>query len=462
MTKSTIVQRNKLGTAQVTTSNKSIARLLGYKGDVGATGEKGTSGWRGEYTDSDTYAQFDIVRYYGTVYILTAEGPVTNINPLDDTKWDIFVEKGLNGTSVSSSSSDNGFENLTDSIIEIDLILKKVIIRPNQLEYKYNLNGLEIIKDVLESINIPSASNIYYIYFNILNDISISSNRPDFINNTLICSFYYNLDLNKIIFYNDLRHSSRISDYTKRLFYFESGQIFYKGLNFNTQSTGLGDNDSDCSISVMAGETLNIDLLNNIPYTDKFNILYFINGVLYSTDIKNYIVKINNGIEYNKDLNTLENVTTAKPFVISWLISIGDTQYIVLSSESYISLGDAKEAIFTNFKDEEYKNDVVLLHKIIIKYDVSYLNSIKASIVYYESEEDNQTSQIINGGDKNFVFEQLFSSDEWIIDHDLNKIPSVTIIDSGLNSIEGDVTYINNNKIKINFTQSFTGKVYLN
>lgn len=64
--------------------------------------------------------------------------------------------------------------------------------------------------------------------------------------------------------------------------------------------------------------------------------------------------------------------------------------------------------------------------------------------------------------DKNFVFNQNVASNEWIVNHNLNKYPSVSVVDSGNNIVIGEVTYINENVLKIIFSSAFSGSAYLN
>ena len=60
-----------------------------------------------------------------------------------------------------------------------------------------------------------------------------------------------------------------------------------------------------------------------------------------------------------------------------------------------------------------------------------------------------------------FVYMQGTPSDTWVIDHDMQCHPSVTVIDSGNNQVEGSVTYNSINKITITFTAGFSGKAIL-
>lgn len=63
---------------------------------------------------------------------------------------------------------------------------------------------------------------------------------------------------------------------------------------------------------------------------------------------------------------------------------------------------------------------------------------------------------------KTFIFEQGIASDTWVINHNLNKKPSITVVDSADNVVEGAEKYIDENTIEIYFNGAFKGKAYLN
>ncbi len=65
-------------------------------------------------------------------------------------------------------------------------------------------------------------------------------------------------------------------------------------------------------------------------------------------------------------------------------------------------------------------------------------------------------------GDKHFVHVQGVSSSEWNITHNLNKFPSVSVIDSDNKLVIGEIQYQNPNNLKITFSESFSGKACLN
>lgn len=61
-----------------------------------------------------------------------------------------------------------------------------------------------------------------------------------------------------------------------------------------------------------------------------------------------------------------------------------------------------------------------------------------------------------------YIHEQGVASSEWVINHNLNKFPSVTVVDSADNEIIVGVRYVDANTCVIDLTSPFKGKAYLN
>lgn len=64
--------------------------------------------------------------------------------------------------------------------------------------------------------------------------------------------------------------------------------------------------------------------------------------------------------------------------------------------------------------------------------------------------------------DKFYTHNQIASSSTWTINHNLNKYPSVTVVDSAGTVLIGDIQYINENTLIVSFSSDFSGKAYLN
>lgn len=61
-----------------------------------------------------------------------------------------------------------------------------------------------------------------------------------------------------------------------------------------------------------------------------------------------------------------------------------------------------------------------------------------------------------------YVFEQAISSSEWVIQHNLNCHPSITVVDLYGSVVDGDWEYVDSNNIILHFTAPFGGTAYLN
>ena len=77
--------------------------------------------------------------------------------------------------------------------------------------------------------------------------------------------------------------------------------------------------------------------------------------------------------------------------------------------------------------------------------------------------EGNKTSSELGlTGDKDFTYIKSTPDQIWDITHNLDKYPSVTIVDSAGSVVMGDITYTSKSAIKITFSAAFSGKAYLN
>ena len=94
--------------------------------------------------------------------------------------------------------------------------------------------------------------------------------------------------------------------------------------------------------------------------------------------------------------------------------------------------------------------------------DYEYLKNKPAiNGVTLSGDQSSEELKIVE--DKNFYYEHSgAASDTWVIVHNLNKYPSVSVIDSYGTEVIGEVTYDTINQITIKFRGAFKGKATLN
>lgn len=95
--------------------------------------------------------------------------------------------------------------------------------------------------------------------------------------------------------------------------------------------------------------------------------------------------------------------------------------------------------------------------------NISGITTSTSSVAIKQPSVNVTVGGVIGGGDDaHFVHRQDMTSNTWEIEHNLNKYPSVTVVDSGDNVLHTEVVYIDKNNLEVRFVASTSGKAYLN
>ena len=78
------------------------------------------------------------------------------------------------------------------------------------------------------------------------------------------------------------------------------------------------------------------------------------------------------------------------------------------------------------------------------------------------AEDGVTVSPIEIESDKTYVHTQSISATEWLVQHDLDKYPSVQIINSDGRVIIGEIQHTDENNLAVRFEYALTGSVYCN
>lgn len=153
-------------------------------------------------------------------------------------------------------------------------------------------------------------------------------------------------------------------------------------------------------------------------------------GVYGKTYFEKKVIVSDSIIEFNID-KILENAT--------YELEVHVSDY-VFPSDNSITI-----TIYRNLEQLLEANEFETIYNIIDEY-------IKK---HYKNSKDSK--------DANYIFYQDEPSNKWIINHPLEKYPSVSVIDSTNELIDGiNVKYNSNTQLEIIFDYSFSGKAILN
>lgn len=134
-------------------------------------------------------------------------------------------------------------------------------------------------------------------------------------------------------------------------------------------------------------------------------------------------------------------------------IDLGEENDVTIKMPFGIKAGILKVACYGEIAEEDEDGN-----KIFVKKAETNIYSIPIA----ETGIDDEGLEIGIVGDKNYVHEQLQASNEWSVNHKLKKYPSVSIIDSAGTNVIGEVTYLDENSLRINFSSIMSGKAFLN
>jgi hypothetical protein len=93
------------------------------------------------------------------------------------------------------------------------------------------------------------------------------------------------------------------------------------------------------------------------------------------------------------------------------------------------------------------------------------INGVENSAIVVKEKSNSVTVTGVIGGvtlDANFVYVQSSPSATWVINHNLNKYCSVTVVDSADNIVYGEVLYNSLNQVTLTFAGAFSGRAFFN
>jgi hypothetical protein len=154
------------------------------------------------------------------------------------------------------------------------------------------------------------------------------------------------------------------------------------------------------------------------------------------------------GLKSYSKIERRKNVMTHKGLV-STVDNTKKTARVILSE---LNNNVSRELSIAHYVGELKINDVVVID-------------------FYEGQQDglivanlsnNSIIPIAPGDNDTYTHTQLSPTNVWNINHNLNKMPSITIVDSADNLVFGEIKYISANEIIVSFSAAFAGKAYLN
>ena len=179
-----------------------------------------------------------------------------------------------------------------------------------------------------------------------------------------------------------------------------------------------------------------------------------------NTSTKNVILISGPFIGVVRDVYDVINVDTRNGPVSLYLENINQSNLLYASRSVYIN-DTGNNLSVNNLTLLGSLGDIVNnLPSVVVSNDGANLKCYVANV--NEWTVTGLPSTQIATGDKNFVYVQPTPSNSWVINHNLNKYCSVTVVDSAKTEIIGDLQYIDLNTLILTFVGTFSGQAYCN
>jgi hypothetical protein len=268
------------------------------------------------------------------------------------------------------------------------------------------------------------------------------------------------------------------------------------GISIINDSVGLGGTLSQNTTIDVSTYQLNIDgqlivSTNPINYADNYSGQYVDRSLIDLGYLNQRLTEISVegiGVEAGQGL------TASMPGVNLRLSSLGDVQRVVPSGQTIDIATEFQNLIYGNLElegDIDNSGKLTIINgtisgsgSVIGTGDVEFIDLVEDyekddpkwnanKILSVEVDDTNKGStssqflsyntstQKIEYQTLNYIHYQPVASDTWTITHNLNRFPSITVVDSGENVVEGCATYISANEVQLEFIGSFGGKAYL-
>jgi hypothetical protein len=139
---------------------------------------------------------------------------------------------------------------------------------------------------------------------------------------------------------------------------------------------------------------------------------------------------------------------------------------ITFSVQQYPHVTYEQPTKFTNLTDTplDYTGESGKIARVNeLEEGLEFTKILLTDITQYQEDIEISSSQIIDFEElRKYEHDQGTPNSVWTINHDLNKRPSVSIIDSAGSNVFGQVEYNDENNLTITFNTAFSGVAYLN
>jgi hypothetical protein len=273
--------------------------------------------------------------------------------------------------------------------------------------------------------------------------------------------------------------------FTPRLRYFDD--TVYARSNYNAGPVTRAWSVSSTPTGTKTSSAISIDLVHNSNYYDANYNINFTASVLYTHQVYTWLTiderVSNTASSYAQTPLTIAQIVAA---ISSLKTTLDDKVDTVSEFDSIKANFEYAQTLYTHIVEKikvdnvdsvfrDLKDLIAVLNDYqipayipcncpILPYDI--YSAVQVNWGNINGDIENQTDlwNIIQDiyAKGNYVHTQSVASATWTVNHNLNKFPSVTIVDTANDEVEGEVTHISNTQLTIKFSAAISGKAFIN
>ena len=173
------------------------------------------------------------------------------------------------------------------------------------------------------------------------------------------------------------------------------------------------------------------------------------------------VQKIYIDYDFNKNsiLNAkLQPVTTAERNALSSGYNSNDAGIIVYDTTlDLLFAWDGNQWVQMSISQTQMAQIAEAFNKTVVAIDITADNENRTITLTYRDSLSIQDNYKFS-----HIHNQTVSASTWSVTHNLNKFPSVSIVDATNAEVIGEVEHVNSNSLTIKFSAPFSGKAFLN
>jgi hypothetical protein len=173
------------------------------------------------------------------------------------------------------------------------------------------------------------------------------------------------------------------------------------------------------------------------------------------------VQKIYVDYDFNKNsiLNAkLQPVTTAERNALASGYNSSDAGLVVYDTTLHLLYAwDGNQWDQMSVSQDQISQIADAFNKTVVAIDITADNQNRTITLTYRDNLSIQDTYKFS-----HIHNQTVSSSTWNITHNLNKYPSVSIVDSSNEEVIGEVEHVNSNSLIVKFSAPFSGKAFLN